>query len=90
MDKIIPVSEEWRLKIEPMNVILQKHHLVKPKDEPEHYTWKLVGYYGSIAQALKAIPDAITLGSQFETLAELNQLLSKLADALQANLTEVS
>ena len=89
MDKLIPVNDEWRLRLEPLNVVLERYRLIiNPKDQSERYDWGFVGYYGSIAQAVKEIPVKASMLSQFETLAELNSKIGDLADALQTQLEQ--
>lgn len=69
---IIEVSDEWRIKVEPMNFILEQLVEVKPKDKPAHMDWKFCGYFPDPETALKALPGHLMQSRDLETMSGLS------------------
>lgn len=66
---IIDLTDQWRVKVEPMNFILQQYAQTKPsKKNPEGgMKWKTYGYYSGLESALRALPDALAQCPEIET-----------------------
>jgi hypothetical protein len=78
---ILPVGDEWRIRTDELNFILER--LGNPRKKDGKRLWKIIGYFGQFSSALKAsfeyqiraIPDEITELSQI--LQRANALFEK-------------
>ena len=68
---IIEISDEWRVRVEPMNFILEQYREVIAKNKPPRMDWKFVGYYASLEQALLRIPHHLMQSGDLENIAGL-------------------
>lgn len=77
------LSEEYRVKVEPLNFVLQRLTEVTNRETKEaRMDWKTVGYYSGLESAIRAIPDDIALSPEVEDYKGLRALLDALAGQL--------
>lgn len=86
---IIPISDDWRVKVEGMNFILEHLQPTKPH-KSNNYTagvrWVLQGYYPSLKRALQALPDHLALSPGVTTLEGYMEAWDVLVNRLTAKL----
>jgi len=52
------IGKRWKIDADSLNYILSRRVLVKAnKNSPQHYSWRVEGYYPSLKSALKALAD---------------------------------
>lgn len=66
---IIPLSDDWQVKVVPLNFVLEQRYRTKPSNEhPEgRLDWKVCGYYSGLQAALLALPDHLAQSPEIET-----------------------
>jgi hypothetical protein len=82
--------QDYRVRTEPMNFILERRHWTKPsKKNPEgREAFVLVGYYSSLSSAVGAIPDDIALSPEVGNYSSLKARLEVLANELERRATQ--
>ena len=80
------INDDYRVRTEPMNYILEQRVTVTPKEGEPRTEWKLLGYYSGLAAALKALPNFIGLRADVDTVQKLMAELTAIGAELQAKL----
>ena len=72
------VGKNWRIKSDPLNIILMRRHTTRPKEgkESKEY-WTSEGYYSSLASALKGLVDMEVKETE---LKDLKTVMAKLGE----------
>ncbi len=78
----ITINEHWRIQSETLCWKLQEIYINK-KGETDYYTR---GYFGSLANALRALPEHAMRRSDAESIAELREEMNALSTAISVAL----
>jgi hypothetical protein len=79
------IADEWRVRTEPMNFVLEKlGTTVSRETREERPEWKFVGYYMNLSACLKALPNELALDPRIEDVTELLDRLQTLASQYTA------
>lgn len=79
------LTNTFRLRVEPMNFILEQYReggINRRTGEQGKAKWVICGYYSTLQNAIRAIPDEIAQHPEVETFAGFIERLDKLAGQL--------
>lgn len=84
------IGKNWKIEADTLNVILSKRRLKKPKDgKPALEYWEAMGYYSSVANALKDLVNyelretaLVDLRTIVNKINELHKLIESVSDTL--------
>ena len=70
------IGKNWKLEADNLNVMLFRRKVRQPKDgKPSYEDWEVVGYYGTVANALK---DLVDYGVRETELKDLQTVINKI------------
>uniref|UniRef100_A0A6M3LEW6 DUF5405 domain-containing protein n=1 Tax=viral metagenome TaxID=1070528 RepID=A0A6M3LEW6_9ZZZZ len=73
------IGKNWKIESDSMNVILSRLIIRKPKDgSPNYEDWEIVGFYSSLANALKGLINHEVLETEFVDLQIVVALIDEL------------
>ena len=86
------MTDDWRVKVIPMNFVLEQHKKTKPsKKYPDgRMQWVRYGYYSSLENALRAIPSALAQSPTLTTLEEYTAEWRRIAASVQKKFDETT
>ena len=73
------IGKKWQITSDGMNVTLLRRVTRKPKGKPSYEDWGIVGYYATVANALRAL---VNQGVRDTELVDLRTVVDKI-DELQ-------
>ena len=79
---IIPIDDDWRIRSDRDNWMLEERHESKKSDAKRKEYWTVEGYYGSIEQAALACYELRLRLSNVEGVVEAKKEASRLCQAL--------
>ena len=68
------INSNWKVESDDMNVILYKKFINKKKGEDD---WKAVGYYSTVANALRAL---VEMGIKGTGMVDLQTIVNKIEE----------
>jgi hypothetical protein len=86
-EMIWQLTDEYRVKTEPMNYVLQELRTVRPKDKPPYEEWQTLGYYSGLRSVMKALPDYMGLR---DDVTSLESLLGRLENTIEEVIARVN
>jgi len=88
---IFDINEDYRVRTDSLNYILEERiTITKRETEEEVPGWKILGFYGSVPMALRALPGVIVMRPETTTFLELLTRFESVMRALQAHLPKTS
>lgn len=82
----LPINDQYRIKTDPYNYMLQKSRKRK-KDGNEVYEWESFKYYGSLEAAINGLGEYMLRTSEVQSLTEALEEVKRINTTLSQALT---
>lgn len=72
------IGKRFKIESDALNVTLSKLVVRHPKEKPSYKEWEVIGYYSSVANALKGLVGHGIRESELKDLVTINKKIEEL------------